>query len=77
MSKFAYNTADKVTSLYEHARQLQIELGCPKEKTIVTPNGIDGSIYENIVRKDPDDKFFNIGAILRVTPIKDVKTLLS
>ena len=76
MSKFAYNTADKVTSLYEHARQLQIELGCPKEKTIVTPNGIDGSIYENIVRKDPDDKFFNIGAILRVTPIKDVKTLI-
>ena len=32
MSQLAYDRADKVTSLYEHARELQIELGCPEEK---------------------------------------------
>lgn len=34
MSLFAYQTADKVTSLFEHARTLQIELGCPEEKRL-------------------------------------------
>ena len=76
MSLFAYQTADKVTSLFEHARTLQIELGCPKEKTIVTPNGIRPALYRNIPQKDPADPMIHIGAILRVTPIKDVKTLI-
>lgn len=76
MSRFAYDSADKVTSLYEHARTLQIELGCPQQKTIVTPNGINPQLYENIPQKDAHDNFINIGAILRVTPIKDVKTLI-
>jgi glycosyltransferase involved in cell wall biosynthesis len=76
MSMFAYQTADVVTSLYEHARTLQIELGCPEEKTIVTPNGINPNIYANIAKKEKEDTFINIGAVLRVTPIKDVKTLI-
>jgi glycosyltransferase involved in cell wall biosynthesis len=76
MSHFAYDQADKVTSLYEHARTLQIELGCPVEKTIVTPNGIDQTKFVDIPTKEPADNFINIGAILRVTPIKDVKTMI-
>ena len=76
MSLFAYEKADKVTSLYARARELQIELGCPEEKTIITPNGIDPNRFVNVPSKSPDDTFINIGAILRVTPIKDVKTLI-
>ncbi len=77
MSKLAYQEADLVTSLYEHARRLQTELGCPPEKTAVTPNGIDVSQLEQLPPKTQDDKqYVNIGAILRVTPIKDVKTLI-
>ena len=77
MSQLAYDRADKVTSLYEHARELQIELGCPEEKTQVTPNGVDPSRFENLVVLPEmlDDKI-HIGAILRVTPIKDVKTMI-
>lgn len=77
MSQLAYDRADKVTSLYEHARELQIELGCPKEKTQVTPNGVDPSRFENLVvlPEMKDDKV-HVGAILRVTPIKDVKTMI-
>ena len=40
MSLFAYEKADKVTSLYARARELQIEL-MSRRKTIITPNGID------------------------------------
>ena len=72
-----YQHASKVVSLFEGARQYQIELGCDREKTIVIPNGVDYKAFENLEQKDPDDEFINIGAVLRVTPIKDVKTLLS
>lgn len=77
MSLVAYERADAVTSLFNHARELQWELGCPQEKTIVTPNGINVERFANIPGKTEEDKnYFNIGAVLRVTPIKDVKTLI-
>ena len=41
------------------------------------PNGVDAKAFENIPQKDADDPYINIGAILRVAPIKDVKTMLS
>lgn len=77
MSKLVYDRADVVTSLYGHARELQIELGCDKEKIHVTPNGIDVERYRDIPGKTEEDlKRINIGAILRVAPIKDVKTMI-
>ncbi len=77
MSQCAYKYADVVTSLFAHARELQIELGCPAEKTIVTPNGINTARFATAPGKDPADPFINVGAILRITPIKDVKTLIN
>lgn len=78
MSSCAYQNANKVTSLFEYAKNLQIELGCPAEKTLVTPNGIDPARFADIPgKKEGDDKFFNIGAVLRIAPIKDVKTLIN
>ena len=77
MSKLAYDRADLVTSLYEYARELQIELGCPPEKTMVTPNGVSVERLLDIPGKTEEDEGrINIGAVLRVTPIKDVKTMI-
>ena len=76
MSYAAYQRADIVTSLYAHAKELQIELGCPEDKAVITPNGIDTGRFADIAGKDADDRYINIGAVLRVTPIKDVKTLI-
>ena len=77
ISQAAYHQADIVTSLYQHARELQIELGCPKEKTMVTPNGIHYHRLENLPGASPENQgYFHVGAILRVTPIKDVKTMI-
>ncbi len=78
MSNCAYDEANQVTSLFEYARNLQLELGCPEEKTLVTPNGIDPERFANIPGKqEGDENFFNIGAVLRIAPIKDVKTLIN
>ncbi|MCR5639949.1 MAG: GT4 family glycosyltransferase PelF [Lachnospiraceae bacterium] len=77
MSLVAYQRADLVTSLYEHARELQIELGCPPQKTMVTPNGINAKRFSEAPGKLPEDEgFVNIGAVARVTPIKDIKTMI-
>lgn len=77
MSKLAYTKADVVTSLFAHAQSLQIGLGCPENKLMITPNGIDVERFANLPgKKTEDEKYINIGAVLRVTPIKDVKTLI-
>ena len=71
-----YRYADKVTSLYPDGRRIQIESGCPEEKTIVIPNGIDPARFSTAAPKSEDDSYINVGALLRVTPIKDVKTMI-
>lgn len=77
MSKLAYDKADVVTCLYGHAKKLQIGLGCPENKIVITPNGIDALRLSNLPGKKPEDEeYINIGAVLRVTPIKDVKTMI-
>lgn len=77
MSTLAYDRADRVTCLYDHARELQIGLGCPPAKIIITPNGVNTQRLADIPGKTEEDrKFVNIGAVLRVTPIKDVKTMI-
>lgn len=77
MSKAAYDKADVVTSLYQHARELQIELGCPGKKTVVTPNGINYKRMEHLPGIAPENEgYVHVGAVLRVTPIKDIKTMI-
>ncbi len=77
MSNLAYDRADLVTSLYEHARELELELGCPFEKTMITPNGISVSNFQNLPGKNEEEKNrIYVGAILRIAPIKDIKTLI-
>ena len=77
MSTLAYTRADMVTSLYSHARELQIGLGCPEEKILITPNGIDMDRFKDLPGKTAEDEqYVNIGAVLRVAPIKDVKTMI-
>jgi len=76
LSRCAYDYADKVISLFSVNRDLQIELGCPKDKTIIIPNGIQEEKYANLPGKDKTEESLNIGAIVRVVPIKDIKTMI-
>ncbi|WP_432402842.1 GT4 family glycosyltransferase PelF [Wukongibacter sp. M2B1] len=75
LSRCAYSYADVVTSLFNSNKQLQIELGCNEEKISIIPNGVDVSRFDNIPREKGTDTI-NIGAIIRVVPIKDIKTML-
>lgn len=77
LSSCIYGCAEQVISLFDSARKVQLELGCPEEKTRVIANGVYMERLEGIAEKDPDDPYINVGAVLRVVPIKDVKTMIS
>lgn len=76
MSDIAYALSDRTVSLFDRARFIQLSLGCDPERTFVISNGIDPHVFDGAPEKPEDDHFVNIGAVLRVTPIKDVKTML-
>lgn len=75
MCKIAYKHLDKGITLFERSRKIQVSLGCIDEKTKVIPNGIDVNKFDDAPFKEDED-YINIGAVLRVTPIKDVKTMI-
>ena len=74
-SRFAYQTAHRVTSLFNRASRVQQEIGCPAEKCDVINNGIYYEEFCDIPTKE-DDGWINIGAIVRIAPIKDIKTMI-
>ncbi len=75
LSFIAYQQASVVTTLFGTNRSLQIELNCPPEKIAVIPNGVNAGDFDSC-RKKKENGPFVLGAVLRVVPIKDVKTML-
>ena len=77
ISYIAYYKADIVTSLFEVNKTLQVELGCPEDKILIIPNGVEADGFQNLPSQNKlNSNQFNIGTVLRVVPIKDVKTML-
>jgi polysaccharide biosynthesis protein PelF len=77
MSNIAYQSADQVITLFNKNRDIQVEIGCPEDKITIIPNGVNAESYNKLsaaLGKTVDDIF--IGAIVRVVPIKDIKTML-
>ena len=75
LSQCAYSKADVVTSLFQRAKETQIQLGCNPDKCIVVKNGVDFDKFASIPVKMPNG-FIDIGAIVRIAPIKDIKTMI-
>ena len=76
LSRAAYTYTDEVFTLFQKNKELQIELGCKENKIQIIPNGVKLERFSNLNRKKDDDSIINIGAIVRVVPIKDVKTII-
>ncbi|MFY7869730.1 MAG: GT4 family glycosyltransferase PelF, partial [Exiguobacterium sp.] len=73
ISREAYRKADDVITLFERNGELQRQLGAPVEKLSIIPNGIDVTGLSALGHVPGADKL-RIGAIVRVVPIKDIKT---
>ena len=75
LSDAIYQNADKITSLFTKAKEIQIDMGCDPAKCLVISNGIDYDAFSQIPLKEPDG-WIDIGAVVRLAPIKDIKTML-
>lgn len=75
LSDLIYQRAFRVTSLFPNARQAQIAMGSTPERSLVIENSIDFERMAAIPQK-PEDGWVDIGAVVRLAPIKDIKTLL-
>ncbi len=76
MSKGAYSYTDKAITLFEDAKIIQNDIGCDSEKQLIIENGVDGESFLKIERKKLGKNGYNVGAIVRVVPIKDILTML-
>lgn len=74
-TRCAYSSADCVTSLFLRASHIQQEIGVDAEKCRVISNGIKVERFSHIPLKQPDG-WIDIGAVVRVVPIKDIKTMI-
>lgn len=73
ISTGVYQYADLIISLFQKSRSIQMELGASSSKTLIIPNGVDPDLFNFSCETK---KGVNIGAVLRIVPIKDIKTLI-
>ena len=75
LSDLIYEKAFRVTSLFTRAMYTQIDMGCDPSKCRVIENGISYERLCNIPLKK-EDGIVDIGAVVRLAPIKDIKTMI-
>lgn len=76
LSQMAYARANQVFTLFENNKLLQIDLHCPADKIKIIPNGVEFDTLNALVPQKKDSIYYTIGAVVRVVPIKDIKTML-
>ncbi|MEJ5172891.1 MAG: GT4 family glycosyltransferase PelF [Hydrogenothermaceae bacterium] len=76
IGKFIYNSADKIISLFNDAREVQLSYGADPSKCIVIPNGVDIDGLLPLVEKRGEQYPKVVGLLGRVVPIKDIKTFI-
>ena len=75
LSDIIYKRAFLVSCLFTNAMHTQVQMGCDKDKCRVIENGINYDRLSSIPLKE-DDGWVDIGAIVRMAPIKDIKTMI-
>ncbi len=78
-SHLCYEASDRIITLYEGNRTLQISEGAKKNRTSVIRNGIDLTKYATIEKLKSTKKSSTptVAFIGRIVPVKDVRTFLN
>lgn len=76
ISKLSYQAVDELITLFKKNQDIQLSIGAPKDKSIIIPNCIDLDALHYRPYEIRANDAYVIGAVLRITPIKDVMTLI-
>lgn len=79
LSLLTYRSCERIFTLYEGNKLLEIADGAPPERIEIIPNGINLETYQKLAeerRFPPQQPVYAIGFVGRVVPIKDVKTFI-
>ncbi|AIQ13156.1 GT4 family glycosyltransferase PelF [Paenibacillus durus] len=76
LSEAAYSMSDQVITLFGRNRDIEIEIGCDERKISIIPNGVNVADYAEVAGPPPEGGPLRLGAIVRIVPIKDIKTMI-
>ncbi|WP_042461045.1 GT4 family glycosyltransferase PelF [Neobacillus dielmonensis] len=77
LSHCAYSNTNQVISLFNKNKEIQAEIGCREDKITIIPNGVNPEDFSNLPQKGAEEAaYVNVGAVVRVVPIKDIKTMI-
>ncbi|MDQ0193528.1 GT4 family glycosyltransferase PelF [Paenibacillus wynnii] len=76
LSEAAYTASNEVITLFGRNREIQIEIGCDERKIKIIPNGVNVDDYASVAGPPSEGGPLRIGAIVRIVPIKDIKTMI-
>ncbi len=75
LCRISYSFADKIITLYKGNQFIEVANNANIDKTEIIPNGVDIDLYSSLEKIDNGNKII-IGTVVRVVPIKDVKTFI-
>lgn len=76
LSRLAYQNAVKVITLFEKNAEIEVALGCDRDKIEIIPNGIHVERFLSIAPPAPRPQEIVVAAVIRVVPVKDIITML-
>lgn len=76
LSRCAYKYTDRAITLFEDAKTIQSDIGCDPDKQMIIENGVHANEFWDLPRKELNNGGINLGAVVRVVPIKDILTML-
>jgi polysaccharide biosynthesis protein PelF len=76
LSEAAYTLSDEVITLFGRNKEIEVEIGCDERKIQIIPNGVNVADYAHIAGPPPQGGPLRIGAIVRLVPIKDIKSMI-
>ncbi len=76
MGELSYRKADKILSLFNDARDIQITLGAEPKKSLVIANGVNIERFGHLIEKRTANIPPIVGLIGRIVSIKDIRTFI-